>query len=414
MQRRYDIIIVGGGIAGLTMACCLVHRYQDSNLSIPSIALLDAGSLKTREVQPVTSVKDYDPRVSALTQHSCRLFDRMGVWSKVKELRFADFFAMSVWDGEGTAKIDFSADETGAEKLGAVVENSVICQALLARLEEQGIIDLYGDTKLSQFIAAEDGNSCQLVFENGDSITSPLVVAADGANSMIRQAVGFETRAWDYSHNAIVCTVKTELSHQNTAWQCFTEHGPLAFLPLADSSQMDAGCITSIVWSQQREQAEALMSLSDATFKEALSNAFEHRLGEVEACSERFSFPLAQQHAKDYCQDGVILIGDAAHRIHPLAGQGINLGIKDAECLALALVDDARRGRTPGSKRALGRYSRERKTDNLAMMVVMEGFKQLYSPAPPAVVTLRNRGMEITNNQPWLKQQIVRFAMGVS
>ena len=431
MKRRYDIVIVGGGIAGLTMACCLVHQFKQQTKELPGIALLDAGSLEPAALELGANVSDYDPRVSALTSHSCRLLDELGVWAGVQSMRCADFDKMFVWDGEGTAQIGFNARDVNAESLGSVVENRVLCRSLLTQLQATAAVDLWGKVKVDSFVQSDlqgqavrdhapsigvDKKLSQLKLDNGDILSARLFIAADGANSMMRQNAGVKTRAWDYGHNAIVCTVKTEQPHENTAWQCFTGYGPLAFLPLGEAGEDNnerQGNVASIVWSQERDKAETLMELNDEQFSEQLAAAFEHRLGSIEACSKRFSFPLAQQHAIDYYQGDVVLIGDAAHRIHPLAGQGINLGIKDAECLARLLVDDARRSKSLGSTRTLGRYSRERKTDNLSMMAVMEGFKRLFSSAPPPVVTVRNRGMAITDQQQWLKQQIMRFAMGV-
>ncbi len=419
MQRRYDIVIVGAGIAGLTTACSLIHQFSNKGVKLPSVALLDPAPLSLTGAELKNLVDGYDPRVSALTQYSCERFAEMGVWEQVNSQRSADFVAMSVWDGEGTAAISFDTSRNNADRLGAVVENSVLCHALLKKLLDAGCIDILNEVmvdecKVMGAKADSKAQGTQLDLSNGDILSAELVIAADGAKSMMRSAADIETREWDYNHDAIVCTVETEKEHQNTAWQCFTKYGPLAFLPLGEAGNGQASRrFSSIVWSQTRDQAQALMAISEQEFIDELERAFESRLGAVLACSKRFSFPLRQRHAVDYYRNGVVLVGDAAHSIHPLAGQGINLGIKDAIRLAEQLATDVARGKAPGSSRALGRYSRARKTDNLAMMAAMEGFKRLFSPLPPEIITLRNRGMAFTDRQKWLKQKIVGYAMGI-
>ena len=429
-KYNYDLVIVGGGIAGLSMACALVHEFKSNQQTLPRFALLDAGSLAPQTPSMEKDLDQFDPRVSALTQYSCEFLRDLRVWENLQAFRFADFDSMTVWDGEGTAKIDFDSDPFEMRvspmpvRLGSVVENRLLVYALVQYLLKSKSVDLIDGVKVEKFITGDSQssashligkNGAELILDNGDLLRAGLVIAADGARSTVREAAGFETREWDYGHDAIVCTVETEKPHQNTAWQCFTKHGPLAFLPLAVSGEHKVSShVSSIVWSQTRNISKDLMSLDLEYFVAHLEREFEHRLGSIKACSQRFSFPLYQRHAIDYVSNSVVLLGDAAHSIHPLAGQGINLGIKDAECLAKLLAKDASRNKPLGTMRSLGRYSRERKTDNLAMMALMEGFKRLFSPLPPPVVAIRNQGMALTDKQRWLKRRIIRYAMGMS
>jgi len=236
-------------------------------------------------------------------------------------------------------------------------------------------------------------------------------VAADGANSKVRQAMGMATREWDYQHHAIVATVKTEFAHDSTARQRFSESGPLALLPLQDKHA--SGKFSSIVWSVQPDRAKSLMSLSDEQFKQSLEAEFESCLGKVEQVSKRFSYPLRQRHAKTYVDAGVVLVGDAAHTIHPLAGQGVNLGFKDVQALSNILLDASEKGVAINHQSLLNRYNRQRQGDNLMMMGVMEGFKRLFEQKDPLVRWIRNAGLNWVDQQGFVKKQIVQRAMGL-
>jgi 2-octaprenylphenol hydroxylase len=241
-------------------------------------------------------------------------------------------------------------------------------------------------------------------------VRTTLVVGADGANSFVRQTLGFKTREWDYHHHAIVCTVETEKPHQHTAWQRFMTSGPVALLPLTAN---DNAHFCSIVWSVIPQEAERLMQLSDIEFAAALTQATEACLGKVLGSSQRFSFPLRQRHAVDYVQEGVALVADAAHTIHPLAGQGINLGLQDVRVLAEELLRAKALQQGLGDMQVLSRYQRRRKTDNLMMMAVMEGFQRLFGQSSLLLRWVRNRGMAEVARHPVLKKQLIKQAMGL-
>jgi 2-octaprenylphenol hydroxylase len=226
----------------------------------------------------------------------------------------------------------------------------------------------------------------------------------------VRELAGFRTREWDYGHRALVTTVETERGHGATAWQRFLSSGPLAYLPLPEH---DGHHFCSIVWSVEHGLADDLEAMDEEAFRAALGAALEYRLGEVVACSARVCFPLRQRHAIDYIKPGVALVGDAAHTIHPLAGQGINLGLQDVAALADEVLAGVARGEDPGSYQLLRRYQRRRKGENLLMMAAMEGFKNLFGARQLPVRWLRNQGLKWVDRSGPLKYQMMRHAMGV-
>jgi len=289
------------------------------------------------------------------------------------------------------------------------VENRVVQDALLDKLHAGGGIEMVANARLEQLVRLDDG--WELTLTDGQRFVTPLLVAADGANSTVRRLSGCQTREWDYLHHAIVTSVRCAEPNQRTAWQRFTDDGPLAFLPLQRGGDQH-WC--SIVWSVPESEASRLMGLDDEAFRTTLGRAFEHRLGEVLEADPRLCIPLRQRHAKRYVQPGLALIGDAAHSIHPLAGQGVNLGLLDAATLAEVIRAAQARGEPPGSARVLGRYERRRMPHNLAMMAAMEGFERLFQADPPLVRWLRNTGLKEVQALPEAKAMFVRQALGLS
>ena len=239
---------------------------------------------------------------------------------------------MHVWDAEGTGSIHFSAAALGADSLGSIVENSILLARLYERLRQQENLTIISPFT-STVLESETGGGILLASESGQRLQTSLLIGADGANSAIRRLAGMSGREWDYGQAALVTTVRTSRSHEHTAWQRFLETGPLAFLPLAAANETGFRH-SSIVWSTQPDDAEELLKLPDEQFRSRLSAAIEHRLGEVEWTDRRFQFPLRQRHADSYIKGSIVLVGDAAHTIHPLAGQGVNLGLKDVAVLA--------------------------------------------------------------------------------
>ena len=392
MKPDYDIAINGAGMVGAALACAL----GDSGLSVVVI--------EPRE--PVLNWPEgsLDLRVSAITAASEQVFRHLDTWSAMVERGVCPFRDMEVWDAGGSGSIHFDAADIGQAQLGHVIENRVIQAALLERLRGLDNIDLLTPAQLESATVTE--NQVQLQLDNSQSVTTRLLVGADGGNSRVRSEAGIATQGWNYQQRAIVANVETELPHQNCAWQRFLSSGPLAFLPLASGH-------SAIVWSTTTEQADALLAMDEAEFKTVLGQAFEHRLGQIISSSERAAFPLRLQHARQYVQHRIALVGDAAHTIHPLAGQGVNLGLLDAAALAEVINDANRAGKDIGKQHVLRRYERWRKGDNLLIMGIMDGFKRLFGTGNAPLRWLRNSGLSLTDATTPVKNMIMLRAMGL-
>jgi len=397
METRADLLIVGAGMVGSALALAL----RDRGLNI---LVVDGGPLT---VKPFVADAPFEARVSALSIASQRILERLGVWDGIVARRVSPYSDMHVWDGSGTGKVHFSASSVHAEVLGHIVENRVVQDALVERLHDSNI-GLLADARLEQM--RHSGDDWLLTLSDGRTVRAPLVVAADGANSTVRRMTGTATREWDYLHHAIVTSVRTADSHRKTAWQRFTDDGPLAFLPL--DREGEHWC--SIVWSVTPEQSERLMKLDDERFCRELENAFEGCLGQVISADSRVCVPLRQRHAKRYVAPGLALIGDAAHTIHPLAGQGVNLGFLDAAVLAEVLRSAVERGERLADERVLSRYERRRMPHNLALMAAMEGFERLFQADALPVRLLRNAGLKMVDHSAEAKALFVRQALGLT
>lgn len=421
ISQRFDVVIVGGGLVGASLALLLdaLSVSQKGQQSL-SIAIIEAGEFNC-DLVSLTADTQFDPRVVALTHASENLLQRIGVWPLVEQLRSCTYRKMSVWDGEGTGSIEFSAEEANVDHLGTIVENRILVSALRHQIAQSSNIAVLAKTAVSQLgpMVEDDimtsGHAKPqgvrlLGLDDGRVISANVVVAADGALSAIRHMAAFRVREWSYNHNAIVTTVRTEHDHGGVARQVFLKEGPLAFLPLPS---IEGQHYCSIVWSQEPHRADELMALSDDAFCHDIAQAIEHRLGKVEWVDRRFSIPLKQRHAVNYVKDRIALVGDAAHTIHPLAGQGVNLGLLDVAVLAeeLAVAFDV--SLDLGSEPILRRYQRRRMGHNLSMMSAMEGFKQLFAESAPPVRFIRNVGMSLLNQHPLMKRPIIMRAMGL-
>jgi len=393
MTDHYDIIIVGGGMVGAASALAL----GGSGLRV---AVIEA-----RAAQPYDAGADADLRVSAITQASQRIFTALGVWQTMAARRISPFREMRVWDAAGSGAIHFDSADIGTATLGWIIENQIIQSALWEGLAAQSNIEVICPALPVEVSLAED--VARLVLDNGRMLNARLIVAADGADSRVREMAGIATQGWRYDQQGVVATVTPQRSHQDTAWQRFLPDGPLALLPLGNGR-------CSIVWSTSPAQAERLLALDEDAFCQELSVASEGMLGDIVATGPRAAFPLRLQHARDYVRPRLALIGDAAHCVHPLAGQGVNLGLLDAAALAEVLLDARQAGRDIGVLKTLRRYERWRKGDNLLMMGVMDGFKRLFGAAWSPVRLVRNAGLTFTDNMQPVKNLIMRRAMGLA
>ncbi|MGK0273349.1 MAG: 2-octaprenylphenol hydroxylase [Cocleimonas sp.] len=395
-SNHYDVIINGGGMVGATLACLLAKAGK-------KVAVIEAA--KTKPFDPDGS---FDLRVSAISRASQKAFQKINAWDAMLAMRALPYEVMDVWDGsyneKGDGNVRFDAAELGEPDLGHIIENTVIQNALAETMASFDNISVYQPNKLEGFDVLDVvlNKGVEVTLEDGQSLSADLIVGADGANSKVRSLAGIEVTIDDYSQRGLVATVKTEHHHQYTAWQRFQEMGPLAFLPLADGS-------CSIVWTLPSDRADYYLSLNKTDFKSALAEAFDYKLGKITKVSDRAAFPLRGSQASPYVLDRVALIGDAAHTIHPLAGQGVNLGIKDALELAQQLEDT----NDCGSLKTLRRYERARRGDNVITMRAMEGFRLLFGHSASPVKTVRNFGMNVFNQTPMLKNKVIKRAMGL-
>lgn len=400
--REFDVIVVGAGMVGSLFALLLV---QDAAAQGLRVAIID-GERST--LPPVDA--PFDLRVSALTRASEALIARAGCGDALNSQRHCRFTNMQVWDADGTGDVHFSAGDAGASHLGTLIENRILQAVLADRLVATASAQSSALTVLCparvQSLAREL-SSWQITLADGQRLRAPLLIGADGAQSRVRAAAGIAVQTRDYGQHGLVCTVTTEQPHQATAWQRFLGTGPLAFLPLADPQQC------SIVWTLPSADLPELLALSDTDFATRLGIAFEHKLGAITAVGPRAAFPLQARHAERYTQDGLALIGDAAHSIHPLAGQGLNLGLLDAGALADEMLAALRSGLPAGHARALSRYSRQRRGDNGLMLHAMTGFERLFASDDLHLRILRNTGIRLFDRSGPLKTWVMRSAMGL-
>lgn len=402
-MSHFDVAIVGAGMVGASLACGLI----DAGFKV---ALVEAGHLNSAQNWPSD---DVDARVSALSLASKNLLQNLSAWPLIERMgRLQAYRAMQVWDACGTGQLTFTAAEQHLPYLGHILENRTITSALHQLLEHKEY-HLYANSQVVD-MTVEESSPRRLTLDNGEQISATLVVGADGANSKVRQLAGLPTREWDYPHHALGTRVKISKPHDDTAWQRFTEDGILAFLPLptpTDEAKNAHYC--SIVWSRPKAAAEAMQELPEHEFCAALGRAFEGRLGEVLATDQRHVIALRQRHAKRYIQKGLVLVGDAAHTIHPLAGQGVNLGFLDAAALVQTLVQAKADHLDMASLSVLQIYQTQRRGDNLRMMALMESFARLFGNPHPMLSMLRNTGMNWVQKLSPIKQHLAQQAMGV-
>lgn len=394
MTTDCDIVIIGAGMVGATLAAICA----DAGLRVAVI----------ESAPPALTWPDdtVDLRVSAVTAASERIFTAIGLWPSMQALGVSPFREMHVWDAGGSGEIRFDCADLGEARLGHIVENRVIQRVLFEHLQQQQpSVTIHCPAALERIDIGSD--TAGIGLSDGTSITARLVVGADGANSKTRALAGIAVGGWSYEQKGVVTHCATEHPHQATARQRFLTTGPLAFLPLRDGR-------CSIVWSTTPDHADALLSAAPEAFMTELGAAFDHRLGAITAIDRRAAFPLRLQYAKNYCADRLALIGDAAHAIHPLAGQGVNLGLLDAAALAEVVLEAAADARDFGSTAVLRRYERWRKGDNLLMMMTMDGFKRLFGADVAPLRLARNLGLDLVNGLPAVKHRIIRHAMGLT
>jgi 2-octaprenylphenol hydroxylase len=387
---RFDVVIIGGGIIGSSLALAL----KDSGLNI---ALIESRSPST-----LPDDKSWDNRVYAISPGSVSFLEDLEVWTAIDKNRISPVHDMEIFGDDDSACLDFSAYDAGMVELAYIVENRQLQTAAWNELEKQS-------TKIEVFCPMQctsidwDKTHANVQLSDGKSLQTALIIGADGVNSWVRNQAKIEISQHSYQQSAVVANFSTELSHQNTARQWFRRDGVLALLPLP-------GKLVSIVWSADEEQSTRLLSLSETALCQQVEEASGYALGKLQLITKPVSFPLNSVHVKNLIEPRLALIGDAAHGIHPLAGQGVNLGLRDARKLVSTIIERGPRSDC-GDYMLLRQYERARKEDILAMEFTTDSLQKLFNNKNTTIARLRNLGLGITNQFPLLKKRLMQHAL---
>lgn len=388
-RNRLDIAVVGGGVVGAACALAL------SELGL-EVALVEA------HAPPSWQADRPDLRVYAFAPDNAALLQRCGVWTSVSAARVQPYRRMRVWDAAGGGELQFDADAFGRNELGWIVEHGLLVDRLWAALPAANV-RLHCPARVEALEPLDDG--VRLRLDDGSRIEANLLIAADGAESSVRRLAGMEVDTHNYAQRGVVAYVETEHPHQQTAWQRFLPGGPLAFLPCADGT-------SSIVWTLPEDEAARVMALDDAAFDRELAIAFEMRLGHTRVVSKRAAFPLRRQLARDYVNGRVLVIGDAAHVVHPLAGQGVNLGLRDVSALRDVISEARARRLGYASPQRLARWARTRRSENAAAAYAFDGINRLFSNDGVVAILLRGPLLGLAGRLSPMTQALWRRAAG--
>jgi 2-octaprenyl-6-methoxyphenol hydroxylase len=391
-SKPIDVVIAGGGFAGLALAIALRDGLGES--------------FTVTVVDPALALpQSKDMRASAIAAAARRLFEAVGAWQAVAA-QAQPILDMVVTDSKlddavRPTFLTFGGDVEDGEPFAHMIENRHLIDALTARARNAGV-DLRADA-VSGFTA--NPRSIDVALKSGDKVSARLLVGADGARSAVREAAGIAVHGWDYDQSAIVTTVAHERDHNGRAEEHFLPAGPFAILPLT-------GKRSSIVWTESKAEAVRIVALPDAEFHAELETRFGLKLGDIEVAGPRRAFPLGLFTARSFIADRVALIGDAAHIIHPIAGQGLNMGLRDAAALAEVIADAARLGLDPGDANTLERYQRWRRFDTMSMGVATDGLNRLFSNRSDGLRAVRDLGLGLVERMPALKRVFIREAAG--
>jgi 2-octaprenylphenol hydroxylase len=395
-QQPADFLVLGGGLVGLAFANLLAAR-------LPGVA---ERIVVVDRAAPAPVTGDVGLRVSAWSAASTALLNEAGAWQQVPASRQGAYRRMVVWresGPEGRDSIHFDAAEQGLPALGHIVENDLLRALLWEQASQAGVrFEVGAGPRQLQ----QDDSGVELELDDGRVLTASLLIGADGQSSWTRQAVGLTRREWPYHQQGLVTHAQPAQEHQQTAWQRFMPGGPLALLPLADGR-------VSVVWSCPVQAATKLLAGSQAELGAALTRASGGVLGELHPTVSARGFPLMASHTHTYAAERVVLIGDAAHQVHPLAGLGANLGLKDADVLAGELAAFLRQpAADPGDRKVLRRYERARKGDNLATLTTMDLLHRAFSGGQPELASLAGSGLGLVDRLPVVKRALATYAVG--
>ena len=390
---KFDVVIIGGGLVGMGLALAL----RESALKIALV--------EPRPPTPATATDiGWDSRIYAISPGSAVFLESLGVWQKLDATRVTPVYEMAVfgagYENEGAARLNFSAYDSGLPELAFIVENRLLQAAMWNALKQQHV-KIFCPAQCTSI--TWDEAHAELHLADGKVLQTALIVGADGLDSWVREQAGIEVTQRPYQQIGVVANFSTEQSHRNIAYQWFHQDGVLALLPLPDKR-------VSMVWSANEEKANALLALPAAELCQQVAEASSHVLGELQLITRPAAFPLHFVRVKKLVQPRLALIGDAAHGIHPLAGQGVNLGLRDAHELAATLIA---RGPQPdcGDYLLLRRYERARKEDILTMQLATDGLQKLFNNTNPVLARLRNTGLGITNQLPKIKSRLMQHAL---
>ena len=397
MIGRRSVLVIGGGSVGLAVAALLGSGNHAEALQV---VLLEPRSI------PKWDQKHIDLRVYALSRASQWMLQRIGAWHYISEARVSPYRRMRVWESSpisGLGSLDFDSADIGEPDLGHIVEDALLREALLRQLETLSNVELRLGLGLDKIEVGPRG--VRVTTGNGEILSGNLLIAADGSDSRVRTLLGLSVSGMPYGQKAIVTHVGTRKEHMETAWQRFLKTGPLAFLPLTDGR-------SSVVWSMPSQHADSLLEQSSKEFINQLEVASEGILGGIDSVSARASFKLRVMHSRQYCCPRVVLVGDAAHIVHPLAGQGMNMGFLDAVEIADVIENALNRGEDPGDLRTLRRYERNRKGENLKMLLALDGLNRFFRF--PGISLLRVAGLSAVNMASPVRCALMREALGLS
>jgi 2-octaprenyl-3-methyl-6-methoxy-1,4-benzoquinol hydroxylase len=407
-MKKFDCVVIGGGMVGAASA-----------LAIAQLGLTVA-LVEPNEAKSFVSEQGFDLRVSAISLASQYLLEQLDAWSQIKEWRACPYKRLGVWEQEH-AYTEFNAKDIKQSHLGHIIENRLLQLSLWKQIKLHSNIEIFSPEKLVKLSQNQDVAVLEL--EN-NTLTAKLVIAADGANSQVRQLVDIGVTSWDYQQSAMLINVKTQLPQQDITWQKYLPTGPVAFLPLSKSPvntgsskiQTEQGGYASLVWYHQRDEIKRLSTLSNQQLQQEILSVFPKKMGQIEVLAKG-AFALTRRHANTYQKNRVLLLGDAAHTINPMAGQGVNLGFKDVKALQTVISNAIANGECWHNEQVLRRYETMRRKDNLIMQSAMDVLYHAFSHPSPIVKVLRNASLFAVSKVPilnsTLKNKALSYACGI-